>query len=244
MAILSNITPMQWVALSIGLLTSGGLLWVIYTGADFFEKPEKARGLITFSVAIVTVAIALLLVFYLVLSDCPEGDGNKGVVKDRFTFGKDILLVFVGILGTIMGFYYGADNLSKDQIKSIADVVQKPAGSQDLEQKALDLLIKKDFDGAANAFDEAFNATPALANIGNIAAIRKILADKKDAFKAANDDAKKEIWRDIFLEIKTKQLTVGMTDEMKKTVEDYSKPPPSPSQTPIPIPSPSQTATP
>ncbi len=238
MQTVKDVTPMQWVASLIGLFTIGGIIWVIASGDDILRNANKTRGLITFSVAIVTVAIALIMVFYLVFST-----GKDVEIKERFTFGKDILMVFVGILGTIMGFYYGADNLSKDQIDSIANVVQKPAGSQDFEQKALDLLIKKDFDGAVKAFDDAFNATPALANISNIAGMRKILADNKVAFMAANDDAKKEIWRAIFLDIMTKNLTAGMTDEMKKTVEDYSKPPASPSPSPSPSSSPTATPT-
>lgn len=235
-----KVTPMQWVASTIGLCTIGGIIWVIASGDDILQNAEKTRGLITFSVAIVTVAIALIMVFYLVF-----GEGDKEQVKDRFTFGKDVLMVFVGILGTVMGFYYGAENLSKEQIDSIANVVQKPAGSQDLEQKALDLLVKKDFDGAVKAFDDAFNATPALPNIGNIGGIRKILSDNSSAFKNATDDAaKKEIWRNVFLEIFTKKLTVGMTGDQKKTVEDYSKPPTTPSPTATVTTSPIPTATP
>lgn len=222
-----KVTPMQWVASLIGLFTIGGIIWVIASGDDILQNAEKTRGLITFSVAIVTVSIALIMVFYLVF-----GLGESAEIKERFTFGKDILMVFVGILGTIMGFYYGADNLSKDQIKNIADVVQKPAGVQDPEQAAFDLLLKKDFNGALKAFDDAFNATPALPNIADIAAIRKILTDNRAGFAAAAGDEvkEKEIWQKIFCGIST----AGMTEERKKTVDSYCRPAPSPTPTPSP----------
>ena len=223
--IVKAVTPMQWVASLIGLLTIGGMVWVIATGANFFEDSTKARGLITFSVAIVTVAIALLLVLYLVL-----GGGTNEELKDRFTFGKDILLVFVGILGTIMGFYYGADKVSNKDVAAIAAVVQKPASqpTNNPEKTALDLLLKKDFEGATKGFDDAYNATPTLANIGNIDAIRKLLATRKDAYTKADDAGKQKIWQEVFCEISDNRLTVGMTDEMKKTDEGYCKPSASP----------------
>ena len=228
MRIVMGVTPMQWVASLIGLFTIGGIIWVIGSGDDILQDAEKTRGLITFSVAIVTVAIALILVFYLIFGSKVDNE-DKDEVKNRFTFGKDILMVFVGILGTVMGFYYGAENLSKDQLKNIADVVQKPAGQQNSnpEQTALDLLIKKDFEGAAKAFDDAFNTTPALPNVGNIDGIRKILAKNKEAYtKAASETEKQPIWQAIFCEISNNKLTAGMTDEMKKTVDGYCKPPP------------------
>ena len=107
---------MQWVASVIGLFTIGGMVWVIASGGDLLRDGERTRGLITFSVAIVTVAIALILVFFLVFG---VFGNNKEEFTSRFTFGKDILMVFVGILGTIMGFYYGTDKVSPDDIKTI-----------------------------------------------------------------------------------------------------------------------------
>lgn len=231
MAIISATTPMQIVALLVGLLTIGGMVWVIASGAAFFEHATKARGLITFSVAIVTVAIALIMVFYLVF-----GDGDKDQIKDRFTFGKDILMVFVGILGTIMGFYYAENKVGREELQSIASVVQKPAPSQalDPEKNALEALLKKDLEAAAKAFDDAYKATPTLPNIDNIDYIRKLLATKKDAFTKANDADKAKIWDDIFCDILNSKKTAGMTDEMKKTLEGNCKasPGPSPSLSP------------
>ena len=77
------------------------LIWgVIANGMDL-GKTESARGLITFVVAVTTVGIALLLVMSAALLS-----GSKDLEK-RLAFGKEVFTVLVGVLGTIMGFYFG-----------------------------------------------------------------------------------------------------------------------------------------
>lgn len=68
------------------------------------KEPEVARGLITFLIAIVTIAIAIILTLYVAMSNAAEA-----TVKERFAMGKEVLTVLVGILGTIVGFYFGAN---------------------------------------------------------------------------------------------------------------------------------------
>jgi len=65
------------------------------------SKTEHARGIITFVVAVVTVAIGLILVMGAAFMS-----GSKDLDK-RFAFGKDVFTILVGVLGTVMGFYYG-----------------------------------------------------------------------------------------------------------------------------------------
>ena len=232
--IIAAITPMQMVATLIGLLTIGGMIWVIYTGAGFFNDATKARGLLTFSVAIVTVAIALILVFFLVLS---TGDAKE--LKERFTFGKDILMVFVGILGTIMGFYYGSDKVSTKDISAIASSVQNSAvtATGDMENKAFGFLLKLDFDAASKAFDDVYAATPTSPNINNIIEIRKLLASKKDDFAKATDDAaKKKILTDILCNISDNKRAAGMAKEIIEGVDNSCKAAKTPSLAPTPVP--------
>lgn len=74
------------------------------TGSFLFalSKPEVARGIITFLVAAGTVSLAVLLVMAAIMSS-----GSKDL-GDRFAFGKEVLTLLIGILGTIVGFYYGS----------------------------------------------------------------------------------------------------------------------------------------
>lgn len=61
---------------------------------------EIARGLITFLIAFTTVGIAVILtISTVVIQDSPEND-------KRFDRGKQVLTVLIGVLGTIVGFYF------------------------------------------------------------------------------------------------------------------------------------------
>jgi hypothetical protein len=71
---------------------------------------EVARGLITFLVAFATVAIAVILALYAVVNGAKEGEA-----KERFALGKEVLTTLIGVLGTIVGFYFGSSTGSQVQ---------------------------------------------------------------------------------------------------------------------------------
>lgn len=98
--------------LSTGLFVILGfvvLLIIVYIvtpwGQTFLIKladKEVARGLITFLITITTVGIAIILaISTIVLTAGDEGD-------KRFDRGKQVLSVLIGVLGTIVGFYFGS----------------------------------------------------------------------------------------------------------------------------------------
>jgi Putative Ig domain len=69
---------------------------------------DTARGLITFLIAFTTVGIAIILaISTVVLAAGDEGD-------KRFDRGKQVLSVLIGVLGTIVGFYFGAETKPKE----------------------------------------------------------------------------------------------------------------------------------
>jgi hypothetical protein len=80
------------VVLGFGILQTQGIV-------DKISQIGYARGLITYILAIGTVAVALVLVVSALLGT----DANKG----SFDRGKEILAVMIGIFGTILGFYFG-----------------------------------------------------------------------------------------------------------------------------------------
>ncbi len=67
------------------------------------------RSMITFLIAVVTVGIALILVLASIVSDSPDRE-------KRFSQGKEVLTALLGVLGTIVGFYFG---ISQDQVKGL-----------------------------------------------------------------------------------------------------------------------------
>jgi hypothetical protein len=222
--IVGAITPMQGAATLVGLLTIGGLLWLILGGAvTAFKDPDQARGMITFAVAIVTVAIALILLFYIVFAS-----GEREEMKERFTFGKDVLMVFVGILGTIMGFYYGAGKVTPEDVTAIQNSGQQsPASASGLERQAFGYLIKQDFDGAEKAFDLVSKANPPSPNIANIKTVVSILTDKKPALLSADDVGRKAAWKDVICQVARDKLAAGMNSEFEAACPQSPSPSPS-----------------
>src|SRR5216684_68162 len=65
--------------------------------------PQVARGLITFLIAVATVGIAMILAISTAL---PQGE--PGEEKEVFDRGKQVLTILIGVLGTIVGFYFGS----------------------------------------------------------------------------------------------------------------------------------------
>jgi hypothetical protein len=242
------IPPMQAAGTVIGFATIGLIAWFILTKADVLSTPDKARGLITFAVAIVTVSIALIMVFYVIFGpvggDAPPANPppppQNTAFSSRFTFGKDVLMVFVGILGTIMGFYYGNSNkVAPDDVKTI-----QQSGSQDngaaaatkvLETKAFDFLVKQNYDDAVKAFDLVSKATPPSTNIANINEIMKSLAEKKDDF-TSTVDKKDAAWRKLYCDISNNNWAVGQSKEISDKFGSGCKTSPAANTTTPPTP--------
>ena len=63
---------------------------------------SAARGLITFVVATSTIAGAIILVLAAIISDGTEND-----IKMRLSEARQVLAPLIGILGTVVGFYFG-----------------------------------------------------------------------------------------------------------------------------------------
>lgn len=77
-------------------------VWVLgrgITNVKDLADPDIARGLITFVITVGTIAIAMMMALTAIVTR--EFDR-------RFAVGKEVLTVLVGVLGTIVGFYYGA----------------------------------------------------------------------------------------------------------------------------------------
>jgi hypothetical protein len=87
---------------ALSLIVLGSLMYGIFGRAllPSLASVTVSRGLITFLIAMVTVTIALILVLATVVSESSDRD-------QRFVQGKEILTMLIGVLGTIVGFYFG-----------------------------------------------------------------------------------------------------------------------------------------
>lgn len=97
-----------------GVLT-GGLL-------EFLSSISGARGLITFLIAIGTIAIAVILTLASVIMEASDTEA----LKERLSKGKEILTVLVGVLGTIVGFYFANNTDDSPGGKVTVAVVDVP----------------------------------------------------------------------------------------------------------------------
>jgi hypothetical protein len=82
-------------------------------------NPDVARGLITFLIAFVTVLIAA----FLVVASLTFHSNYIPDFQNRLTVGKEILAVMIGVLGTIVGFYYGTSVKGGAQPPQVAPAV-------------------------------------------------------------------------------------------------------------------------
>lgn len=100
----------------IGLIAGGIILaiflaWGLYFSPTFLSslaQVEQARGLITFLFAFATIGIMILIAISLLWV-------NNEDIEPRFTKAKDFLTILVGLLGTIIGFYFGSPSSKGEQ---------------------------------------------------------------------------------------------------------------------------------
>lgn len=103
-------TPETWsdviarfALIGFGVLVALMLGFGLYNSAFYssLASVDQTRGLITFLVTIAATATIILIgvgIFWL---------EDKEEVKERFAAAKDLLTVVIGVLGTILGFYFG-----------------------------------------------------------------------------------------------------------------------------------------
>jgi hypothetical protein len=78
-------------------------LWLYFygIGADRYDTIESTRPVLVFTLIVAMLGFGGLLIFRSLFA--PEDDLGK-----RFAHAREIFLIFSGIFGTIIGFYFGA----------------------------------------------------------------------------------------------------------------------------------------
>jgi hypothetical protein len=119
--LLSSIRPLFFIALGIAVF------WFISSQLrgpilEQLDDIATARGLITFVVATATVAGAIILVLAAIAAEGTEND-----VKMRLNEGRQVLAPLIGILGTIVGFYFGQPQATQGQAGASSTQAQAQA---------------------------------------------------------------------------------------------------------------------
>jgi hypothetical protein len=97
----------DWAPLAVVVIAFGFLAFLVYgvlgrrQVIDQLSRIEYARGLITYILAVGTIAIAMIVAIGGLLARDTEAE-------KRFGRGKEVLTILMGVLGTIVGFYYGS----------------------------------------------------------------------------------------------------------------------------------------
>ena len=91
------------IVLSVIALIAAAVLGVDKGVLRSMGTTQYARGLITYLFAVVTIGTAVVIILAgLMGPDNPE-------TEKRFQRGKEILSLLLGVFGTIVGYYFGAD---------------------------------------------------------------------------------------------------------------------------------------
>lgn len=231
---LSNLFPYlpQIAMCVVGIITIAAIAGIIYGGklsSIGDGSSNVARGLITFLVAIVTVAIAIILTLSAVMSSSND-------YKERFALGKEVLTIFIGVLGTIVGFYFGSAQIEKaaanqdnanitntsnsntnlnsansTNSNSNSNSVQtQKQQAADFEQKGFSAIIAQDFEGASQSFQEAYQKW---GNYHNVDEINQLLQKQKSKFSQSDTAQKNVGWKEIYCGI-AKDYEWGMPDDV------------------------------
>src|SRR2546421_681104 len=80
---------------------------------------DFGRFLIMFFIVMIVVIIACQMI-YALFSPKTAADAS---FEKRFVLGKELLTMFIGLLGTLMGFYFAENRVSPDNLQKIANTV-------------------------------------------------------------------------------------------------------------------------
>jgi hypothetical protein len=229
-------------AINILVLLGMGFMLI---GGKVQETAAAARGLITFLVVLITIAIALILTLLAFFS-------NSRDLKERFALGKEILTLLIGVLGTIIGFYFGsaeresaattAAMAANSAAAVIANSNKAPVASTPINantasyvsrvadktrQRLVAELEVKGFNAIlAQDFDaaaQAFGQAYQTWDIyHNVEEINQLLQRQSEKFTSSTEGQNDVIWSEIYCEIAT-EYQWGMPSDIRTQFQQALK---------------------
>lgn len=106
-----------------GLLVAGFIAYGIFFSDGFLKSladADIARGLVTFLFAFATIAIFVIASIAVFWSDANE-------VERRAGLAKELIALMIGVLGTVLGFYFGSAQQAPAPDDPTAPTVQENA---------------------------------------------------------------------------------------------------------------------
>ncbi len=115
---MSNILKVVLGALALLVFGAGFLLGDSRT-LQTLAEPANTRATITILICVISAAFGLTILLTALFGD---GTEEKEVLENRFRRAREIFVSFVGILGTIVGFYFGSADKSPPKLTVTAKV--------------------------------------------------------------------------------------------------------------------------
>lgn len=126
--VLKKVTPLQLLIGGIVLIVIATIVIAPIRSSEFLtplRDRELARGVITFLVSIATISLGFILVVSSIFAP------QDVVTEERFRRAREVFVAMMGVLGTIIGFYFGAaDGSTPDLELSTIQVVSTEGGQR------------------------------------------------------------------------------------------------------------------
>jgi hypothetical protein len=119
----------QWTEISlfivfaVMLVVMGIFLWGNASLLQNLRDPSYARGVITFLIVVAAIALGMFLTVQTFF-----GVGDVKEQEEKFRRGREIHSVLVGVMGTIVGFYFGNTEKPSQELKVAPMQVVATAG--------------------------------------------------------------------------------------------------------------------
>lgn len=125
-----------------------------------------ARGAITFLFALGTITLAIMLVGSSLFTFI-DNEREFKRRKERFNQGKEILSILIGILGTIVGFYFGALN-SSESTRTLAVSVPQVINSSPAPGENFSMIAQIQGGKPPYEYNFKFDGEPGISPMGSM----------------------------------------------------------------------------